>query len=106
MDEGLSDALELSERLLLVISPILTCSVQLPCVLSHVRIFVSPWTAACQSPLSMGFSRQEYWSGSPLLSARNLSYPGIESESLASLALAGGFFTTLPPGKPMPTEMK
>ena len=67
---------------------------------------VTPWSVACQALLFMKFSRQEYWSGSPLLSARNLSYPGIESESRASLALAGGFFTTLPPGKPMPTEMK
>ena len=35
------------------------------CVLSHVQLFVTPWTVACQVPLSMGFSRQEYWSGLP-----------------------------------------
>ena len=43
-----------------------TCSRQMHvCVLSHVQLCVTPWTAACQAPLSMGFSRQEYWSGLP-----------------------------------------
>ena len=51
------------------------------------------WTVANQSPLSMGFPRQEYWSGQPFPSPRDLSYPGIK---LASPALAGGFFTTEP----------
>ena len=59
--------------------------------------FVTPWTAACQAPLSMGFPRQEDWSGLPFASAGDLSDPGI---SPASSALAGGFFTTEPPGKP------
>ena len=36
------------------------------CVLSHVRLLATPWTAAYEAPLSMGFSRQEYWSGVPL----------------------------------------
>ena len=49
---------------------------------------------ACQAPLSMGFSRQEYWSGLPCLSPGDLSDPGIEATSLASSALAGGFFIT------------
>ena len=53
--------------------------------------FVTPWTVARQAPLSMGFSRQEYWSGLPFPFPRDLSHPGIEP---ASLALAGGFFTT------------
>ena len=57
----------------------------------------TPYTVACQAPLSMGFSRQEYWSGLPFPSPGDLSDPGIESVSLAFLALAGGFFTTEPP---------
>ena len=52
------------------------------------------WTVAPQAPLSMGFSRKEYWSGLPCPPPENLSDPGIEPTSLASPALAGGFFTT------------
>ena len=48
---------------------------------------------ACQSPLSMGFFRQEYWSGLPYPSPGDLSDPGIEPASPVSLALAGMFFT-------------
>ena len=52
------------------------CHFLLQCVkvksLSHVRLLVTPWTAAYQAPLSMGFSRQEYWSGVPLLSPNTL----------------------------------
>ena len=44
---------------------------------------VTPWTVACQAPLSMGFSRQEYWSGLPFLFPRNLPNPGIEPRSPA-----------------------
>ena len=62
--------------------------------LSHVQLFVTPWTIACQAPLSMGFSRQGYWSGLPCPSPGDFSNPGIEPTSLKSLALAGGFFTT------------
>ena len=67
------------------------------CVLSRfsrVRLFVIPWTVARQAPLSMGFSRQEYWSGLPCPPPGDLPHPGIEPESLTSPALAGGFFTT------------
>ena len=60
--------------------------------------FLIPWTAACQTPLSMGFPRQEYWSGLPFPSPGDLPDSGIES---ASPALGGGFFTTEPPGKSM-----
>ena len=60
--------------------------------LSQVRLFSNPWTAALQAPLSMGFSRQEYWSGMPFPSPGNLPDPGIELESFASPALAGRFF--------------
>ena len=47
-------------------------------MLRCVRLFVTPWTVACQVPLSMGFSRQEYWSGLPFPSSGDLPDPGIE----------------------------
>ena len=53
-----------------------------------------------QAPLSMEFSRQEYWSGLLLPSPGDFPYPGIETSSLSSLTLAGGFFTVESPGKP------
>ena len=59
-----------------------------------------PGTVACQAPLSMGFSRQEYWSGLPFPSPGDLPTPGIEMESPASPLLADRFFTPEPPGKP------
>ena len=61
---------------------------------SHVRLCATPWTAAHQAPLSIEFSRQEYWSRLPFSSPENLHDPGIEPASLRSPALAGGFFTT------------
>ena len=60
---------------------------------SRVRLFVTPWTVARQTPLSMGFSRQEYWSGLPCPLPGDLPDPGIEPAFLKSPALAGGFFT-------------
>ena len=48
-------------------------------VFSCVRLFVTPWTVACKAPLSMEFSRQEYWSGLPFPTPGDLPYPGIES---------------------------
>ena len=59
--------------------------------------FVTPWTVAFQAPLSMGFSRQEYWSGLSCPPRGALPNPGTEPRSPA---LAGGFFTSRPPGKP------
>ena len=61
---------------------------------SRVWLFVTLWTVACQTPLSLGFSRQEYWSGLPYPPPGYPPYPGIEPRSLMSPALAGGFFTT------------
>ena len=61
---------------------------------SHVQLFVTLWTVACQAPPSMGFSRQEYWSGFPYPPLGDLSNSEIEPTSLLSPALAGGFFTT------------
>jgi len=57
-------------------------------LLSCVRLFVAPWTIACQDPLSMEFSRQEHCSGLPFPSPGDLPYPGIKPASLASPALA------------------
>ena len=61
---------------------------------SCVQLFVNLWTVAHQAPLSMGFSKQEYWSGFPCLPPRDLPDPGIKPESLMSPALVGGFFMT------------
>ena len=61
----------------------------------HVPLFVTPWTLACQAPLSMRFSRQECWSGLPSPSPQDLPDPRIEPMSFMSPALAGGFFTTI-----------
>ena len=57
--------------------------------------FSTPWTVARQAPLSMGFPRQEYWSGLPFPSQGDLPHPGIEPASVS--CFAGGFFTTEPP---------
>ena len=57
---------------------------------------MTPWTLACQTPVSTEFSRQEYRRGLPFLSSGDLPYPGIKP---VSLALAGRFLTTEPPGK-------
>ena len=65
-------------------------------LLSHVRLFATPWTVALQAPLSMRFSRQEYWSGLPFPASGDLPDPGIKP---VSSALAGRFFTTEPLGK-------
>ena len=61
---------------------------------SHVQLLGTLWTVAHQAPLSMGFSRQEYWSGLPCPPPGDLPDPGLKLESLTSPALAGGFFTT------------
>ena len=68
---------------------------------SHVWLFVTPWTVALQAPLSMGFPRQEYWSGLPFSSPGHLPHPGIKP---ASPELAGRFATTEPGGKPTHTH--
>ena len=67
---------------------------------SHVGLFATLWTVACQAPLSMGFSRQEYWSGLPCPPpGRRDPNLGVKPVSLMSPALAGGFFNTSTPGK-------
>ena len=57
------------------------------------------WNVAYQAPLSMEFSRQEYWNGLLFPALGNLPDPGIEPTSLVSLTLAGRCFTTAPLGK-------
>ena len=68
--------------------------------LSHVQLFVTAWIVAYQALLSMGFSRQEYWSGLPFPHSGDLMDPEIEPRSSASPALAGKFFTVEQTGKP------
>ena len=63
-------------------------------LLSCVRLLVTSWTVARQAPLSMGYSRQEYWSGWSFPTPEDLLNQGIKPVSLASPALAGRFFTT------------
>ena len=66
--------------------------------LSRVRLFATPWTVTHQVPLLVEFSRQQYWNGLPFPTPGNLFHLGIKPASLASPALAGGFFTTVPLG--------
>ena len=68
--------------------------------LTCVQLLAIPWIVACQTPLSMEFSRQEYWSGFPFPTPGDLPDPGIEPASPVASALAGGFFTTLSPRSP------
>ena len=66
-------------------------------MLNRVQLFATPQTMACQAPLSMEFSRKEYWSGLPFPTPGDLPNLGIEP---AFPQLAGGFFTNMPPGTP------
>ena len=70
-------------------------------LLSRVRLFATPLTVANQAPPSMGFSRQEYWSGLPFPSPGDLPDPGIEPRSPA---LQADVLTSEPPGKPKGEE--
>ena len=67
-------------------------------LLSRVRLFATLWTIAYQAPPSMGFSRQEYWSGLPFPSPGDLPDPGVEPRSPA---LEADALTSEPPGKPI-----
>ena len=71
--------------------------------LSHVRLFVIPWTVVYQAPQSMEFSRQEYWSGLPFPSAGDLPDPGTEP---GYPALQADTLLSEPPGKPRPEGSK
>ena len=74
-------------------------------VFNHVLLFATPRTVACQTPLSMAFSRQEFWSGLLCPPSGDLPDPGIEPTSLMSPPLAGRFFPLAPPGKPSDFEV-
>ena len=78
------------------------CACMLSCF-SCVRLCASLWTVARQAPLSMGSSRQEYWSGLPCPPPGDLSEPGTEPAFLMSPALSAGFLplAPLPPGNPL-----
>ena len=65
------------------------------------QLFMTPRTVVHQAPLSMGFSRQEYWSGLPFPPPAGLPNPGTEPTSPASPALAGGVFTLNYLGSPL-----
>ena len=70
-------------------------------MLSHVRLFATPRTVACQAHLSMGLPRQEYQTWLPFPPLEKPPDTGIKPTSLVSPALTGGFFTTVAPGKPL-----
>ena len=78
------------------------------CVVSRsvVSNSAAPWAVACQAPVSMEFSRQDYWSGLPFPTPGALPDPGIEPDSPASLVMTGRFFTPEPPGKPIHVTLK
>ena len=75
---------------------LIVCSQSISCV----QLFATLSTVACQAPLTVGFFRQEYWSRLPFPNPGDLPNPGSELASLVSSALAGRFFTTVPPVKP------
>ena len=77
-------------------SALLNVRMESATMLSCVQLFATPWTVVPQASLSMGFPRQEYWSGLPFPPPGDLSNSGIKP---ASPVLAGGFVTTEPPGK-------
>ena len=70
------------------------CVCECACTLSHVQLFATPWTVACQVSWSMELSRQEFWNRLPFPSPRDLPDPEIELASLMSPSLAGRFFTS------------
>ena len=71
------------------------------CCFSCVWLFVTLWTVACQDPLPIGFSRKEYWSGSPCPPPGDLPDPGIKPASPVAPALQAGSLPVAPPGKPL-----
>ena len=69
------------------------------CPFGRVQLFVTPWTVAHQAPLSMGFSRQDYWSGMPLTPPGDLPDPGIKPVSPTPPAWQAGSLPLVLPGK-------
>jgi len=70
------------------------------CSVSHVWHFMTPWTGTRQALVSMGFPRQEYWGGLPSPTPRDLPDPGDRTCTSCLSCIPGGFFTTVPKGKP------
>ena len=70
------------------------CCVLCAYSVSHIQLFVTPWTVAHQAPLFVGFSRQANWSGLPFPTPQDFANPGIKLTSLESPALAGRCFVT------------
>ena len=100
---GNAEAMSLGSTLFICpsIQNLVVCVSVCVCVCSVVFDSVTPRAVACQIPLSMEFSRQEYSCGLPFPSPGNLPDPGMEPSSLVSPVLAGRFFPTVPPGMPM-----
>ena len=65
--------------------------------LSCIQVLATPWIVVCQAPLSIAFSRQEYWNGLPFPPPEDLPDPGVEPKCPVTPELAGRFFTTEPP---------
>ena len=84
-------------RIVCVCVCVCVCESAHTCSVSLVWLFSNPWTITHQAPLSMAFSKQEYWRGLPCPLPGNLLSPDMEP---TSPALASRFFTTAPPGKP------
>ena len=80
--------------------PVITCVCMLSCF-SSVQLFVTLWTVACQAPLSLGFSRQEHWSGLRCLSPGDLPDPGIEPVSPVAPALQADLLLLSHQGSPI-----
>ena len=95
------DILIFKSKTTCVFGDLLWCAHVVAQLFSRVWLFVTPQTVAHQAPLSMGLSQQEYWSGLPCPPLGDLPDPGIEPMSPESPVLAGRFFTTEPPGKPL-----
>ena len=74
-----------------MIFPMICCAQ----LLSYIQLFEALWILACQTPLPMEFSRQEYWRGVPFPTAGDLPHQGIKPLSPAIPALAGGFFSPI-----------
>ena len=96
------DHYRLLSRFSYALYQVLTSYLSFICVcvqsLSHVWLFVTPWTVACQAPLFVEFSRQDSWVELSLPTPGDFPDPGIELTSLEPPALAGEFITTGPPG--------
>ena len=73
-------------------------------MLCHVQLLGTPWTIACQAPLSMGFSRQQYWSGLPCPPPGDIADPEIESAPPVSPTLQADSLLLESLGKPTPAE--